>query len=200
MTNRVLTSSQTVGPFFHDCLMREDARCEVLAPLASEGTRIHVEGRVLDGDGAPVIDAILEVWQANQHGRYVHPLDQRELPSEPGFSGYGRIATDNDGKYCFTTVKPGAVPFDDDRMQAPHIAIAVLGRGLLNHLYTRIYFDDEPANADDPVLLRVPSDRRSTLIAARQSAGAARDIVYRFDVVLQGAGETVFFDFVASPR
>jgi protocatechuate 3,4-dioxygenase, alpha subunit len=195
VTRLVLTGSQTVGPFFHDCLMRDDARCDVLAPPASEAPRIRVEGRVIDGDGAPVIDAILEVWQANQHGRYNHPLDRRDLPLDSAFAGYGRIATDADGAYCFTTIRPGAVPFDDERAQAPHIGVAVLGRGLLNHLYTRIYFDDEPANAGDPVLERVPPNRRATLIAARQKRDEAGDAVYRFDVVLQGAGETVFFDW-----
>jgi protocatechuate 3,4-dioxygenase alpha subunit len=200
MTERVLTASQTVGPFFHDSLMRGDARCEVLVAPDVAGPRIRVEGRVIDGDGAPVIDAILEVWQANQHGRYNHPLDRRDQPLDPAFTGYGRIATAADGAFCFTTVKPGAVPFDDERDQAPHIAVAVLGRGLLNHLYTRIYFDDEPATADDPVLARVPAERRATLIAARGSADDAGDVVYRFDVVLQGAGETVFFDLVTHRR
>ncbi len=199
MTERVLTSSQTVGPFFHDALMRADARCEALAPEKSSGPRVRIEGRVTDGDGAAVIDAILEVWQANQHGRFNHPLDRRDLPLDEAFTGYGRIATNADGDYCFTTIKPGAVPFDDERAQAPHIAVAVLGRGLLNHLYTRIYFDDEPANANDPVLARVPAERRGTLIDARQK-GEAGDAVYRFDIVLQGDRETVFFDLVAQPR
>ena len=192
-----LTPSQTVGPFFHDCLMREDARCDVLCASDTEGVRIRVEGCVYDGDGEVVPDAVLEVWQANHHGRYNHPADRRDLPLDPRFTGYGRIATGHDGRFCFTTVKPGAVPYDGDRAQAPHIAVAVLGRGLLNHLYTRIYFDDEPANADDPVLLRAPEDRRATLVARRDADAAGADAVYRFDVVLQGAGETVFFDLVA---
>jgi protocatechuate 3,4-dioxygenase, alpha subunit len=194
MTRLAPTGSQTVGPFFHDCLMRDDARCDVLAAPTTEGVRIRVEGRVSDGDGAPVPDAVLEVWQANHHGRYNHPSDARDLPLDPAFTGYGRIATDADGRYCFTTVKPGAVPFDAERVQAPHISIAVLGRGLLNHLYTRLYFGDEPATAQDPVLQRVPADRRATLIAPRDDAATGSDVVYRFDVVLQGAGETVFFD------
>ena len=200
MTERVLTASQTVGPFFHDSLMRTDARCEVLVAPDATGPRIRVEGRVIDGDGAPVIDAILEVWQANQHGRYNHPLDRRDLPLDDAFTGYGRIATGADGAFCFTTVKPGAVPFDDERAQAPHIVVAVLGRGLLNHLYTRIYFGDEPATAGDPVLARVPAERRATLIAARQRTEDEGDVVYRFDVVLQGEKETVFFDLVTRPR
>jgi protocatechuate 3,4-dioxygenase alpha subunit len=156
--------------------------------------RFRVEGRVVDGDGAPVPDAVLELWQANHHGRYNHPGDRRDLPLDPAFTGYGRIATDAEGRFCFTTVKPGAVPFDAERAQAPHISIAVLGRGLLNHLYTRLYFGDEPATAHDPVLQRVPADRRATLIAQRDAATAGAEVVYRFDVVLQGEGETVFFD------
>lgn len=191
MTRLVLTSSQTVGPFFHDCLMRDDASFDVLATEATEGIRIRVEGRVIDGDGAGVPDAVLEIWQANHHGRFNHPADRRDLPLDPAFTGYGRIATQAGGEFCFTTIKPGAVPFDERRLQAPHISVAVLGRGLLNHLYTRIYFDDESATAADPILLAVDSERRATLVARRANAEFA---VYRFDIVLQGAGETVFFE------
>jgi protocatechuate 3,4-dioxygenase, alpha subunit len=200
MSAHPLTSSQTVGPFFHDCLMREDARCDVLCAPATEGTRIRIEGRVTDGDGAAVPDVVLEVWQADAHGRYNHPADGPELPLSSAFTGYGRIATNDDGSFAFTTVKPGAIPFSAERVQAPHISIAVLGRGLLNHLYTRLYFDDEPANADDPVLARVPAERRATLLARRGEERDGGAIVYRFDVVLQGEGETVFFDFVVGAR
>jgi protocatechuate 3,4-dioxygenase, alpha subunit len=189
-----LTSSQTVGPFFHDCLMRPDATCDALAGPDAAGARIRVEGRVTDGDGAPVPDVVLELWQANAHGRYRHPADRRDLPLDPAFTGYGRVATDADGRFCFTAVKPGAVPFDAERAQAPHLSVAVLGRGLLNHLFTRLYFDDEPANADDPVLLLVPAERRATLVATRDGDGAA----YRWNLVLQGEGETVFFDFAGA--
>jgi protocatechuate 3,4-dioxygenase alpha subunit len=199
MSSRPLTSSQTVGPFFHDCLMREDARFDVLCAPGTEGTRIRVEGRVIDGDGQPVPDAVLEVWQANAHGRYNHPADRRDLPLDRAFTGYGRIATDTDGRYGFTTVKPGAVPFDAERRQAPHLSVVVLGRGLLNHLYTRFYFDDESANDADPVLERVPADRRATLVARREES-AGGDIRYHMDVVLQGANETVFFDLATGRR
>ena len=194
MTRRTLTASQTVGPFFHDCLMRDDARCDVLTSDATEGTRIRVEGRVIDGDGVGVPDAVLEIWQANHHGRYNHPLDRRDVPLDPAFSGYGRIATQPDGGFFFTTIKPGAVPFDEQRLQAQHISVAVLGRGLLNHLYTRIYFDDDPATDADPILLAVDPARRSTLVARRVDVQRERDTVYRIDIVLQGAGETVFFE------
>jgi len=197
MTRLTLTASQTVGPFFHDCLMRTDAACDVLVSDATEGQRIRVAGRVLDGDGAGVPDAVLEIWQANRHGRYNHPSDERDLPLDPAFTGYGRIATQDDGSFCFTTIKPGAVPFDRRRLQAPHIAVAVLGRGLLNHLYTRLYFDDEPLTASDPILQRVPTDRRSTLIARRAATQSGRDVGYDIDIVLQGANETVFFELAA---
>ncbi len=134
---------------------------------SQEGTRIRIEGRVTDGDGAPIPDAMLEIWQANAQGRYNHTADQRDLPLSSTFTGFGRIATDDDGRFAFTTVKPGIVPFGADREQAPHISIAVLGRGLNNHLYTRLYFDDESANAADPILARVPAERRATLVAQR---------------------------------
>ena len=197
MSRQPLTASQTVGPFFHDCLMRDDARCDVLCTPATDGTRIRVEGIVLDGDGQPVPDVVLEVWQADAHGRYTHPADPRGRPLDHGFTGYGRIATNADGRYAFTTVKPGTVPFDAERQQAPHISIAILGRGLLNHLYTRLYFDDEPANGKDPVLERVPAERRDTLVARRGGDATGDAIPYRFDVMLQGANETVFFDFAS---
>jgi protocatechuate 3,4-dioxygenase alpha subunit len=197
MTRLTLTASQTVGPFFHDCLMRTDAACDVLVSDSTEGKRIRVEGRVLDGDCAGVPDAVLEIWQANRHGRYNHPSDERDLPLDPAFTGYGRIATQSDGQFCFTTIKPGAVPFDRRRLQAPHISVAVLGRGLLNHLYTRLYFDDEPLTASDPILQRIPTERRTTLIARRAEGASGREVVYKLDIVLQGANETVFFDIAS---
>ena len=197
MMHLTLTASQTVGPFFHDCLMRTDAACDVLVSDSTEGKRIRVEGRVLDGDRAGVPDAVLEIWQANRHGRYNHPSDERDLPLDPAFTGYGRIATQSDGQFCFTTIKPGAVPFDRRRLQAPHISVAVLGRGLLNHLYTRLYFDDEPLTASDPILQRIPTERRTTLIARRAEGASGREVVYKLDIVLQGANETVFFDIAS---
>lgn len=166
----------------------------MLASDTTVGKRIRVEGRVLDGDGAGVPDAVIEIWQANHHGRYNHPSDTRDLPLDPAFTGYGRIATQSDGKFCFTTIKPGAVPFDRRRVQAPHISLAVLGRGLLNHLYTRIYFEDEQLTSADPVLQRVAPERRPTLIARRVSNESGGEAVYKIDIVLQGNGETVFFE------
>jgi protocatechuate 3,4-dioxygenase, alpha subunit len=187
------SASQTVGPFFHDCLLRPDARRATLATPETAGERIRIEGRVLDGDGQPVPDAMLEIWQANHHGRYQHPADTRELPLDPGFLGFGRTATDEAGGYWFETIRPGRVPFDQARLQAPHISLALFARGLLNHLFTRIYFADDPATADDPLLAYVPEARRATLLAQPRSDADAR--VYRFDIVLQGPGETVFFNY-----
>jgi protocatechuate 3,4-dioxygenase alpha subunit len=193
MTSLGLTSSQTVGPFFHPALLREDCRRNVLVHPETTGERIRIEGTVYDGEGAPVPDALVEIWQANSHGRYHHPSDQRELPLDSAFNGFGRAGTDDAGRYWFETVKPGPVPFPADRPQAPHISVTVFARGLLNHLATRLYFEDESANADDPVLLLVPADRRPTLVACRESVSGA--VVYRFDIVLQGDGETAFFNF-----
>ena len=139
-------------------------------------------------------DAVVEIWQANAHGRYNHSTDQGSAPLDTSFIGFGRSGTAEDGSYWFETVKPGPVPFDGERqrLQAPHICVTVFARGLLNHLVTRLYFEDEPTNALDPVLQCVPDPRRATLLARRETGGAA--IVYRFDIVLQGAGETAFFN------
>ncbi len=187
-----LTASQTVGPFFAPALLREDARRNVLTRPETTGERIRIEGHVLDGDGVPVPDAMVEIWQANAHGRYNHSADRGPAPLDPSFQGFGRSGTEEDGSYWFETVKPGPVPFDGERLQAPHICLTVFSRGLLNHLVTRLYFEDQPANAGDPVLQCVPDDRRATLLARRESAGAM--VVYRFDIVLQGANETAFFN------
>jgi protocatechuate 3,4-dioxygenase, alpha subunit len=194
MSTLPLTGSQTVGPFFSPTLLREDARRHVLTGPETVGERIRIEGRVLDGDGLPVPDALVEIWQANAHGRYYHPADSRAAPLDPSFLGFGRCGTAEDGSYWFETIKPGAVPFDAERQQrqAPHIAVTVFARGLLNHLVTRLYFADEPTNAQDPILQRVPDSRRATLLARRESRG--EQVVYRFDIVLQGAGETAFFN------
>ena len=188
MSGYTLSASQTVGPFFHDGLLRADARRTQLATPETAGQRIRIAGHVYDGDGQGVPDAMLEIWQANHYGLYNHPADQRDLPRDPTFHGFGRGATDAAGGYFFETIKPGRVPFDSQRLQAPHICVAVFARGLLNHLLTRMYFADEPANADDPVLGLVPAERRATLVAQPADADGAR--VYRLDIVLQGPGET----------
>lgn len=199
-----LTASQTVGPFFAPALLRAGAERHILTQPETAGERIRIEGRVLDGDGLPVPDALVEIWQANAYGRYNHPADSGPARLDPSFLGFGRSGAEEDDTYWFETIKPGAVPFEGERMQAPHICVTVFARGLLNHAVTRLYFEDEPANATDPVLLCVPADRRSTLLARRGASGVSGDAgaaselahtlpVYRFDIVLQGVGETAFF-------
>jgi len=192
MSTFPLTSSQTVGPFFAPALLREDARRNVLTQPETVGERIRIAGRVLDGDGVPVPDALVEIWQANAHGRYYHAADQGPAALDPSFCGFGRSGTAEDGSYWFETVKPGPVPFAGERLQAPHICVTVFARGLLNHLVTRLYFEDEPTNAGDLVLQCVPAERRATLLARRESGDTA--VVYRWDIILQGAGETAFFN------
>ena len=182
------TTSQTVGPFFSiglDWLRKVD-----LAGPGVSGERVTIAGRVLDGDGKPVPDALLEIWQANSHGKYAHPEDTQNKPLEPGFQGYGRVGVDADGRFRFTTVKPGAVPGADGKMQAPHIAVSVFARGLQIRLVTRIYLPDEAANAGDPILNLVEPSRRGTLIAKK----TATQGFLEWNVILQGTDETVFFD------
>jgi len=183
------TTSHTVGPFFTIGLTRLN-QAEVAGPGVA-GERIVIEGRVLDGDGKPVPDALVELWQANSHGKYAHPEDKQEKAVEPGFKGYGRLPTDDAGKFRFTTIKPGAVPGPDGKPQAPHIAVSVFARGLQRRLVTRVYFPDEPANATDFALNRVEPARRATLVA-KKVAGQSGTL--EWNVILQGAGETVFFD------
>ena len=185
----VATTSQTVGPFFRlgwERLYRDD-----LTTPATQGERITLGGRVLDGDGVPVPDAVLEVWQANSYGKYLHPEDGQDKPSDPGFHGFGRVATNAGGEFRLTTVKPGPVPGPDGTPQAPHLLVLVFMRGLLKHLVTRIYFPDDPRNANDPVLNLVDSSRRQTLIARPIGGSLGR---LHWDVILQGPNETVFFD------
>ncbi|MGH7781206.1 MAG: protocatechuate 3,4-dioxygenase subunit alpha [Candidatus Binataceae bacterium] len=186
-----LTPSQTVGPFFAPALVREGG--ERLARQGTRGERIAIEGRVLDGDGAAVPDAMVEIWQANAEGRYDHDEDTQEKLLDPNFHGFGRAGTDPQGEFRFHTIKPGAVADSGGALQAPHINVCVFARGLLHHLMTRIYFPDESAaNAADPVLKMVAPARRVTLIA--RDTGTPAERVMRFDIVLQGENETVFFD------
>lgn len=192
-----VTPSQTVGPYFAYGLTSNgkydwnDAFSNNLVTSDTSGERIRVEGRVFDGDGVPMPDCMLEIWQADAQGRFADPQDKRALPNS-SFRGFGRIGTDANGGYAFDTIKPGPVADTDGKMQAPHIVLAVYARGLLLHLYTRIYFDGEAGNAADPVLALVPADRRHTLIATRQPGNG--NAVYRLDIHMQGDNETVFFD------
>jgi protocatechuate 3,4-dioxygenase alpha subunit len=185
----VLTPGQTVGPFFALGLDRPDwADLTRNDPL---GERVTIEGRVLDGDGAPVPDALIELWQANAAGRYDHIEDeQADKKIDPNFRGYGRVATEAQGRFRIITIKPGPVPGRGNALQAPHINVAFFARGLLRQLHTRIYFSDEKANLTDPLLAGIEDESaRQSLIARRGEGGA-----YRFDFVLQGLGETAFLD------
>jgi protocatechuate 3,4-dioxygenase alpha subunit len=188
----IATPSQTVGPFFHIGLDRPD--WADLTAGHPQGERIVVEGRVIDGDGAPVPDACLELWQANAAGRYTHPDDTRtDTPLDPNFRGFGRVSTDADGNFRFTTIRPGPVPGRGNSLQAPHIAVALFARGLLKQLYTRLYFAGEPLNETDPVLSTIADPmRRQTLIATRSED--AEPATWWLDIVMQGDNETVFFD------
>ncbi len=184
------TPSQTVGPFFHFALPHNGD--EVLVTDKTLGERITIEGRVLDGDGEPLPDALIEIWQANAVGRYNHPDDQQDKPLDPAFHGFGRCPTDKNGRFHFHTIRPGPVPGPGNTLQAPHINVTVFARGMLKQLVTRIYFEDEEKNADDPILgLVVEPERRATLIAMKKSGAKS---IYIIDIHLQGTGETVFFD------
>ena len=183
------TTSQTVGPFFSIGMCRSIK--QDLADTDVSGERVSIMGRVLDGVGQPVPDAILEIWQANSHGKYAHPEDDQDKPLDANFSGYGRIPTNAEGNFRFTTIKPGQVPDPDGKLQAPHIVVSVFARGLLRRLVTRIYFPGEAANDSDFALKLVEPARRETLIAKKLSGGAG---ALEWNVVLQGFNETVFFD------
>ncbi len=182
-----LTPFQTVGPFFAIAL--GEPGIARLANGATAGRRIVLEGIVRDGAGAAVPDALVEIWQANAAGRYDHPDDEQDKPLDPAFTGYGRAPTAEDGRYVIETIMPGRVPGPDDSLQAPHLLLGILARGILTRLVTRVYFDDESSTADDPILRLVPAERRATLLARHEDENR-----YRFDLRLQGEGETVFFD------
>ena len=193
-----VTPSQTIGPFAAPCLTPNEAgktnydwqqliNGNLVTPDA-EGERIRIEGRMFDAAEAPIDGILFEIWQADGQGRYAHPRDPRRTNSS--FKGFGRIESNMDGTFAFDTVKPGRVPGPNGAMQAPHIVVAIHMRGILQHLFTRIYFADEASNAEDPILKLVPADRRDTLIAKRDGAGGAYKISFR----IQGNRETVFFD------
>jgi protocatechuate 3,4-dioxygenase alpha subunit len=183
----IASSSQTVGPFFHVGPGASD-RCGVVAPPGVAGERIRLRIRVLDGDGAPVTDAMIELRQADAQGVYTQPLASPDA-TPPVFSGFGRLATAEDGACCFETIRPGA-PAASELSEAPHLDVCLFMRGLLRHLYTRIYFAGDPALDADTLLSLVPAERRPTLLAHRSDDGSTWEFVVR----LQGDHETVFFD------
>jgi protocatechuate 3,4-dioxygenase, alpha subunit len=183
------TPSQTIGPFFHDALLGED-RSELVPPDHPRAVRIA--GTVYDGAGEPVPDAMVEIWQANESGRYTDPTDDREDQAHDPetFSGFGRSGTDADGRFSFVTVKPGPVPGPDGSLQAPHVMVSVFARGLLKRLVTCIYFPDESeSNARDPVLSSIEEPEFRKTLVAHDEGGALR-----FDVHLQGDNQTAFFE------
>ena len=208
------TPSQTVGPFFHyglpwkggaDLIGGSDigARPELMpdehyllkqpakrGPVA--GQPIEIVGQVFDAEGAPVPDALIEVWQANRAGRYNSPDDPRaELALDEAFVGFGRSSTGEDGGFRFLTILPGRTPGPGNSLQASHIAVSIMGRGLIKRLATRLYFEGGEGLDQDPILAVVPPERRATLIAAKVGHSP---LAYRFDIHLQGEHETVFFD------
>jgi protocatechuate 3,4-dioxygenase alpha subunit len=200
-----ITPSQTVGPFFAYGLAphnrcdwkpnpnydwKETVGANLITPDAT-GQKIRIEGRITDGDGKPINDAMIEIWQADSQGRYTHARGEKPRPNAK-FTGFGRSATDKDGVFVFDTIKPGSVPGPERKPQAPHIVVCIFSRGMLRQVYTRLYFSDEAANGADPILALVPADRRGTLIAHKEASGART--VYRFDIRVQGENETVFFD------
>ncbi len=193
------TPSQTAGPYVHIGLAPKAAGFDIfeqelgwdIAGPNAKGERIRVEGCVYDGTGAPIKDVMLEAWQANDAGHYAHPEDGRDV--EDGFRGWGRVITDFEtGLWGFDTIKPGATPGRNGTTQAPHINLWIVARGINVGLNTRVYFDDCD-NSDDPVLNLIEQvHRRQTLIASRTDD--SKGVTYRFDVHIQGTGETVFLD------
>ena len=192
MTQTILiqTGSQTVGPFFHDGLLAGGENILVNAQTA--GQRILLEGSVYDGDGECVPDALIEIWQPDAQGFFNHPADPNQAQADKAFRGFGRAETLQGGKFSFQTIKPGAIASATSQAPAPFVNVRIFARGMLIHAVTRIYFADEPANQNDPVLNAIDPARRSTLIAQRKDTGDLP--CYHLAIRLQGEGETVFFD------
>ena len=192
------TASQTAGPYVHIGLApgaagfdiyRQELGWDIAGPDAA-GERIRIEGVVLDGTGAPVKDVLIEAWQADAAGVHAHREDPRHASVAPGFRGWGRVITDFEtGVWGFDTIKPGSVMGRNGRPMAPHISLWLVARGINVGLNTRLYFEDEDNSADPVLNLIEQANRRTTLIAKKTGPGQ-----YRFDIRLQGEGETVFFD------
>lgn len=197
------TPSQTGGPYVHIGLLPKQANIEVfehnfdnnLVQEQTQGERIRLEGQVFDGLGLPLRDVLIEIWQADANGVYPSQADIQGKAADPHFQGWGRAGADFEtGFWHFDTIKPGAVPGRKGTQQAPHIALIIFARGINLGLNTRVYFDDEAdANAQDPVLKGIEwAPRRNTLVAKREERDG--QVVYRFDIRIQGENETVFFD------
>ena len=197
------TPSQTGGPYVHIGLLPQQANIEVfennfnnqLVQEKTLGERIRLEGQVFDGLGLPLRDVLIEIWQADANGVYPSAADIQGKVVDPNFLGWGRTGADFEtGFWSFNTIKPGAVPGRKGTTQAPHIALIIFARGINIGLNTRVYFEDEAeANAQDPVLKGIEwAPRRQTLIAKREERDG--EVVYRFDIRIQGEDETVFLD------
>ena len=197
------TPSQTGGPYVHIGLLPQQANIEVFEnnfnnQLVQENTlgeRIRLEGQVFDGLGLPLRDVLIEIWQADANGVYPSAADIQGKAVDPNFLGWGRTGADFEtGFWSFNTIKPGVVPGRKGTTQAPHIALIIFARGINIGLNTRVYFEDEAeANAQDPVLKGIEwAPRRQTLIAKREERDG--EVVYRFDIRVQGEDETVFLD------
>ncbi len=187
-----LTPSQTVGPYFHYMLTPKayGGREIITADLTTQGLqgeKLRIEGRVFDADGAPVPDAMIEIWQADSNGAFAHAASPK--PASNGFRGFGRCPTDAHGAFAFDTIMPGGVETFDGIVQSPHVAVHVFARGMPKHLATRIYFAGRADLASDPALMRVPEGRRDTLLAREMAKG-----LREFNIRLGGEAETVFFD------
>ncbi len=193
------SASQTAGPYVHIGCTPNFSGIEGVFPsdlgasmvgAETKGRRIEITGRIFDGTGTPLRDALIEIWQADAAGLYPCPSERRGT-ADPHFTGFGRCATDlSSGVYSFQTIKPGPVPFKDGRKMAPHISVWIVARGINIGLQTRIYFsDEEAANEADPILSRIEHKVRVPTLIAQMNGD-----VYTFDIHLQGPSETIFFD------
>ena len=196
---RVVTPSQTVGPFYPQALIHpgdDDLSRKVPGGARAQGTPIVVSGQLFDETGKPVRGALVEVWQANKWGKYEHPADQTPEPLDPNFKGYGRQLTDPEGRYRFVSIKPGAYPNPgyDNWFRPPHIHFSIFGAGVMQRLITQLYFPGEKLNDIDPILNGIEDlDARASLIARQLPDEADGSLAFSFDVVLRGSGETPFF-------
>lgn len=187
ISKHITTPSQTVGPYLHIGL--DWLTISSLVTPETEGQHIVLQGRLLDTDGQPIPDGMIEIWQANAHGKYAHPDDHQAKSLTQNFMGFGRLSTDEQGGFRFSTIKPGPVPHHDDSLQASHIMVQVFARGLIKQLVTRVYFPDDD-HSHDLVLKHVPVERRHTLVATTTKDDPN---VFHWNIALGGENETVFF-------